>query len=824
MLALSLGSGCTGPTAAEEPVHNHEGHEHPSGDAPPGGGSTGQFNEGGAGGDLAGEHSHGTFDGGGAPAPITDADPYAVLGDVWSNPATWGGAVPGTATDVTIPAGKSITLDVNACVKTITVRGTLVFADKDLELCARWISVENGGRLVVGTHEKRFTRRAVITFIDGDRNENIAGMGTKFLAVMMGGRVDLHGESGITSWTKMANPSTAGATSLSLVDAAGWKVGDSIVVTTGSSEPNETETRSVTAISGNQVTLDRALQYARPGTLLTMEGRSLDMRAAVGRLNRNIVLQGDQASTTGAFGGHTMIMSGGVALMDGVEFVRMGQFNKLARYPFHWHLTGNVAGQYIRNSVIRNSFQRGIVVHSTLNALVKNNIVFDSMGHSILLETPETIDNVIDGNLTVTNRVATHTEPTLVSQNDMEPAGFWIKGARNTIINNVAAGSTASGFWYDVTAESPTVFKNNTAYAAAARGRADFVRESGLLVQHVSTSTIEFENTLLYNNVIGLWPTHTGVQIYRQFSLVNNGVTAETTDDGRVKLLAPLLVGSVTSKPPGGALLVQYGATLDLEDPMFVNFGTTALLSANDILMPWMSDVRIKNARFVNTTKLAAASFPDVTVGEFLDDSYLPRGFYIPARYTMLAAPGMTLKKVGPAGDQVSVFHGPQRPIFGILETLLAGNGRFFGDGASGASLLDNTTIPLRRSDGLEYVYNEAFVGGYPLICNSALSYELKAQPQDTLFAVRINLNTGVFQTTDPIVAALAVPQPSAPKRVMRMSGGQDPNFEREPGTPITPATSLADWKASPTNRFFFDAGARLLYLHVGVATLVVER
>lgn len=49
----------------------------------------------------------------------------AIIGGLWSNPATWGGTLPNAASTVVIPAGAIVTMDQVATVADITVNGTL---------------------------------------------------------------------------------------------------------------------------------------------------------------------------------------------------------------------------------------------------------------------------------------------------------------------------------------------------------------------------------------------------------------------------------------------------------------------------------------------------------------------------------------------------------------------------------------------------------------------------------------------------------------------------------------------------------------------------
>lgn len=242
--------------------------------------------------------------------------------------------------------------------------------------------------------------------------------------------------------------------------------------------PGQTEQRVITSVKGTAVTLDRALAFAHSGTAPVYDGRRLEMRSEVGRLSRRIVIQGDTASTAAKFGGHVMIMKSGSAQIDGVEFVRMDQLNKLGRYPFHWHLLGDATGQYIRNCAVHQSFQRGIVVHGTQRTLVEGNVVYNTPGHNFSVEDPLAVGNIFTNNLAIENTVLKLTQPTLREQDDTQAANFWIRAARNTFIGNTAAASMANGFWYDQVNDGPTTFRANIAHSGYGKASIPFFRET----------------------------------------------------------------------------------------------------------------------------------------------------------------------------------------------------------------------------------------------------------------------------------------------------------------------------------------------------------
>jgi predicted small lipoprotein YifL len=749
------------------------------------------------------------------PAREVTVNPEAPPGALWSDPATWNGNPPDKNSAVLIPSGASIVLDQPACVRNLTLEGRLTFAPKDLTFCAEWIMAHHSGHLEVGTEEAPFQHTAVITLIDGDRNENVMEMGTKFLGAMAGGRIDLHGEQGFASWTQLTGPHPAGTTSLQVLDASGWKPGDEIVVATGSPEPDEAEVRRVTAVEGTTVTVDAPLEFARPGDLSEIEGRSIDRRAAVARLTRNIRIEGDERSQDG-FGGHVMVMEGGSAYVDSVEFQRMGQFDQLGKYPFHWHIVGDGTGQYIKNSVVNRSLQRGIVVHSTQNVIVQSNVVFDSHGHNFLIETPTTTDNQIIGNLAVKNRIAQLTEPTLATQNDKQAANFWIRSARNTFRGNVAAGSASMGFWYDMTTDGPTDFKENVAYASASRGLADFVRDSGLVVQHTATEPLEFEDLLFYNNQVGMWPGEHGVQVYRNVSMVGNvahAIRSETTGGGILYMEDPLFVRVET----GTAIALQYGGTADIKRPVFVDYQGHQLFSTHDIEYPWMGDLRISEAQVRGAGAGFKPMLPDVSLVELAEDTILPRGFYLSYEFPQLATPDMEVVYLGSESENIMYF-GPQRHLYGELQIWLGEAEGYFGsEDDARAEVFKPTEETIRRSDGLEYTSAiesyAAGTNGWAVITNSDLHYELTFTPSENVFAIGLDLHGGVWQTAEPQEVVVGIPLPNPPTRLIRGAKPGLPDSRENPHVELQQADSWSAFLADAPNKYFLGEGGMLYVL-----------
>jgi cell migration-inducing and hyaluronan-binding protein len=363
----------------------------------------------------------------------------------WSNPATWQGHTPTAGSQVVIPPGRSILLDTSPPpLAHLIIQGTLACAEKDLSLSADWILIPSGGILLCGSELQPFRHHFVITLTGNSRTEPVAEMGTKLLGVT-GGQLDLHGQNKV-SWVHLAQTARAGTSQVTLNQTVNWSQGDRLAIASTTYDPRQAEEVTVQAISGTTVMLNQPLRYTHWGQIQTFAGQSVDERAEVGLLSHNIVVQGDSNSVNSGFGGQSMFMHGSMVHIANVEFYHMGQFKSLARYPVHWHLAGNEAGNYIQNSSVDHSFNRCITVHGTHNVLVRDNVTFDTIGHCYFLEDGSETGNTLEYNLGIETLAAPAGENLLPS--DTTPATFWITNPDNTLIGNVSAGSEGEGFWF----------------------------------------------------------------------------------------------------------------------------------------------------------------------------------------------------------------------------------------------------------------------------------------------------------------------------------------------------------------------------------------
>src|SRR5438874_8018873 len=404
----------------------------------------------------------------------------AVKQSRWSDPATWPGRkVPVAGDKVTIEKGKDVVLDVSPpALNGLTINGKLSFADnKDLELITEWVMVH--GALEIGTEAKPHTRMATITLTDNVKDEDITGIGgtndrSDRGIMMMGGTLNLHGNR-TNSWTKLSKTAEAGSNSIEVLNATGWRVGDMIVLASTDFDPHQAERRTIAAVRGNTITLDKKLDYMHFGKITF----DVDERGEVGMLSRNIVIQASPDADTTLFGGHIMAMSGSKMFVEGVELNRMGQNMHLARYPIHWHLVGDAQGQYIKNSAVHDTYSRCVTVHGTNYLDIENNVTYNNIGHCFFLEDAVEHDNQFVHNLAILTKchpnapcVPTNLAPfksdggrnfdtagqdakDILIPSDNTASTFWITNPDNIYRDNVAAGSDSTGFWFALP-EHPT--------------------------------------------------------------------------------------------------------------------------------------------------------------------------------------------------------------------------------------------------------------------------------------------------------------------------------------------------------------------------------
>ncbi len=556
----------------------------------------------------------------------------AIKNGNWNAAGTWDNGVPNANKQAIISKGFRVNVQGNHTAKEIVVHGELNIPENgtlNKSLTTRWMHVNSGGIFRIGTPGNRFDRGTFTLTFTGtnptaDHRVVMAnGMmmditdNDGFLMAGGGGRLQFFGEEKLP-FTKLSRTANAGANIIvvaNIIDrnhngslsgqqdgVLNWKVGDEIVIASSSTLYKEEDVRTITAIQklGNEtrLTLNTPLTYRHYGKIETygqnVDSRSkrpnkpisIDMRAEVALLSRNIKIQGLASQDTdnkfgdrvrlqtdsngkakNGVGGHIMIMpTAGQITVEGVQLNLMGQSGRLGRYPFHWHIARDRSGDVFKNSSITNSNNRAVVVHTTNNVLVEGIVAHDIHGHCFFTE-----DGVETGNKFINNiafgvhrvhKKANKGEAFIVDDTDKffdggdrfrATAAFWIANGDNDLIGNVVAGSQGSGYWY-AQPEKPrgaarnipefadykprevalSLFKNNSVHSS----RTGFVTkirqtngEFGQNEKFFNNVDPVFENLTVYQTGVGLYPLYTNItHIFKNFKSADNNESIIDSD------------------------------------------------------------------------------------------------------------------------------------------------------------------------------------------------------------------------------------------------------------------------------------------------------
>lgn len=360
----------------------------------------------------------------------------------WSDPEGWGGHVPAPDADVVVPAGRTVVVDRDLSLKSLTVFGTLLFAPRDVQLTAGWILVVGPGVLRAGTVERPRTQRLVITLDGADRN--VHGLGSRFLAAVRGGTIDLHGRP-CESWVLLGDTPVVGTRRIRTVAPVAWQPGDRIAIASGGAELPLVEERTIVAVEPDRCTLelDAPLAHRHPGQYGPVRRPLPSDVAKVVLLGRSIVVEGGGAHGAG-IGGQCVIRSGTPEAMDGfdagarssigrfthVEFRRLGQLNRADRFPVYWFGNGDSSASCLVDCLVHRCHQRGVVIRASPHVRISGNVVYQPYGHGYVIDQAHDSAQIVAGNLAVRPHVVRFTDPELRGMHEHRPRAFWFGAPR----------------------------------------------------------------------------------------------------------------------------------------------------------------------------------------------------------------------------------------------------------------------------------------------------------------------------------------------------------------------------------------------------------
>ena len=222
----------------------------------------------------------------------------------WSYEATWGNEfIPMEGDSLHIPAGLHLLVDIPKTPKlnAVIVEGSLIFApdasaDHVRTFNASYVMVR-GGYMEVGTEEFPYTSKLIITMYGSKESAEIPIYGNKVIAVRHG-QLEMHGVPRVPTWTELETTVLPGATTITLHTAVDWQAGEVIVIAPTGYNVDEAEERTIVSVNratANRpvITLNEKLDFKHYAGVETYGSETLEMRAEVGLLTRNVVYRGD---------------------------------------------------------------------------------------------------------------------------------------------------------------------------------------------------------------------------------------------------------------------------------------------------------------------------------------------------------------------------------------------------------------------------------------------------------------------------------------------------------------------------------------------------
>lgn len=373
----------------------------------------------------------------GAAVEAADGDDVPAGAERWSDPKTWGGTLPAKSDAVTIEAGRTILIDQRVDVGSLLIRGTAIVAREHVQLRAEWISVEGSGALIAGDVDRPFKQQLHITLcsLSSGKVSPHPLLGTKFLAALDGGTIELHGEAR-TSWVPLGASTAPGHDLLRLAQPVDWRAGERIAVASGADHAL-LEERTIEHIGADCLTvkLTGPLWHRHHGKQAPLKHVLPGSIGKVVLLSRNIVVEGCAESERDSLGAFCMIAGTSTGAMplrpsvgrfSGVEFRRMGQFNRPGRYPLHWHDNGDAADSLVVGCLIHKSYQRGIVTVGSRNVRISGNVVVKPFGHGYIVESEDNSPQLVTTNLALRPRVVRFADQKMRTYCEHRPRAFWI--------------------------------------------------------------------------------------------------------------------------------------------------------------------------------------------------------------------------------------------------------------------------------------------------------------------------------------------------------------------------------------------------------------
>lgn len=119
----------------------------------------------------------------------------------------------------------------------------------------------------------------------------------------------MHGVPRTPTWTSLETTVFPNSNQIKVMEDVDWKAGEYIVIAPTGFTIDETEKVQILSVEADKRTINlvNPLQYKHYAAVESHGTDTIEMRAEVGLLTRNVVYRGDETSAANQFGAHIMM-------------------------------------------------------------------------------------------------------------------------------------------------------------------------------------------------------------------------------------------------------------------------------------------------------------------------------------------------------------------------------------------------------------------------------------------------------------------------------------------------------------------------------------
>ncbi len=413
----------------------------------------------------------------------------------WTDPGIWfQGRVPTDNDRVVIAANMTVNYATtnDAHLNCLELDGALIFSTSvDTRMVVGTLTVMPTGTLQIGTAVVPVAQGVEAELVIADQPLDLINdpqqFGTGLIAL---GTVTIHGSAVNKTWNRLGAEPHAGDTSLLVTgDISGWRTGDELMLP-DSRQVLTSETKTfaegkseyqdegvvIDSIVGNRIYLTSPLRFSHPGA--RNAAGVLELLPHVALCASNVVMRSENPVGTR---GHTLFTARAKvdirytglkdlgrtdndrpldnSVVSSTGLVSHLGTNQTGRHAVYFdHLIGpenpsNTGYQYqfIGNS-IEHTKKWGVAINDSSYGQLSGNMIYDADGAGFVTCSGTEIGNVFSLNVTISVHGTYDEHATLDTANGdyaRGGSGFWFRRGGNTLIANVATGSTYGGFVID---------------------------------------------------------------------------------------------------------------------------------------------------------------------------------------------------------------------------------------------------------------------------------------------------------------------------------------------------------------------------------------